>query len=64
MSEPTRLTDLPRIREHIDRIVNDWPPLTEEQRAGIAWAFKGHTDALTETVARRAVASSDGPAAA
>jgi hypothetical protein len=51
---PARLTDIPRIRDHISRIVDDWPPLSEEQRAGIAAAFKGHTQPIKDAVAIRA----------
>jgi hypothetical protein len=53
---PARLTDIPRIRDHINRIVDDWPPLTEETRAGIAAAFKGHTQPIKDAVAVRSAA--------
>jgi hypothetical protein len=55
-AKPTRLTDIPRIRDHINRIVDDWPPLSEEQRAGIAAAFKGHTQLIRDAVAVRSAA--------
>jgi hypothetical protein len=55
-AKPTRLTDIPRIRDHINRIVDGWPPLSEETRAGIAAAFKGHTQPIRDAVAVRSAA--------